>query len=162
MEMTEKMELRKEYLKNSRIFSDQNGLRLLVDREEVVIKSNIRHVDFEGFVKGHANCTSVSSVIEKIASKNTKFKDSLINARKKSLNTYFRGETGLKRLRLQAGLSQAELAEACQTTQPYIARYESGGAEPGLSRAVKMAAVLKCSIEELNEAFELTRKSQQG
>ena len=46
------------------------------------------------------------------------------------------------RLRAEAGLTQAELAERMGTTQSAIARLEGGGARPSLRTLGKLAAAL--------------------
>lgn len=64
----------------------------------------------------------------------------------------------LVKLRLNAGLSQAELAEAMDTQQPAIARLEKRTAEPNLSTMVKLAEVLGVQEEVVFKAFLTTRK----
>jgi transcriptional regulator with XRE-family HTH domain len=51
------------------------------------------------------------------------------------------------RLRLQRGLTQAQLAELVGTRQPSIARLENGNSAPSLSFLNKIAAVLNAKIE---------------
>lgn len=54
----------------------------------------------------------------------------------------------LKRLRLAAGLSQAELAESSGVPRGYIADLEQGRREPGWEVALKLAAALGVSLDE--------------
>jgi transcriptional regulator with XRE-family HTH domain len=51
----------------------------------------------------------------------------------------------IREARLRAGLSQAELARRTGRTQSGIARWERGGAEPGLSTLVEL--VRACGLE---------------
>ena len=44
------------------------------------------------------------------------------------------------------GLSQAELAERCGTTQSAIARLESGGRPPRIDTLLRVAAALDCNL----------------
>lgn len=44
------------------------------------------------------------------------------------------------------GLSQAELAELCGTTQSAIARLESGGRPPRIDTLLRVANALDCSL----------------
>ena len=51
------------------------------------------------------------------------------------------------RLRIQRGLTQAQLAEMVGTRQPSIARLENGTSTPSLSFLNKIAAALNAKIE---------------
>jgi len=53
----------------------------------------------------------------------------------------------IARLRIQRGLSQAQLAELVGTQQPSIARLENGSRFPSLSFLHKLAAALNARIE---------------
>lgn len=53
----------------------------------------------------------------------------------------------LARLRILAGLTQAQLAERAGTRQPSIARMESGAIEPSISFLRKVAAALDAQVE---------------
>lgn len=64
----------------------------------------------------------------------------------------------IAKLRLNAGLSQAELAKIMDTQQPAIARMEKGAVEPKLSTMEKLAEVLGVSVEVVVRAFINTRK----
>lgn len=48
--------------------------------------------------------------------------------------------------RRELGLSQAELAERCDTTQSAIARLEAGGRPPRIDTLLKIAAALDCEL----------------
>jgi transcriptional regulator with XRE-family HTH domain len=49
--------------------------------------------------------------------------------------------------RVHLGLSQAELAARCGTTQSAIARLESGGRPPRIDTLLKIATALGCDLE---------------
>lgn len=53
----------------------------------------------------------------------------------------------IARLRIQRGLSQAQLAELVGTQQPSIARLENGTSLPSLSFLQKIATALNARIE---------------
>jgi ribosome-binding protein aMBF1 (putative translation factor) len=48
--------------------------------------------------------------------------------------------------RRELGLSQAELAEICGTTQSAIARLESGGRPPRIDTLLRLAHALDCEL----------------
>lgn len=56
-----------------------------------------------------------------------------------------RGGLLVKEARLRAGLTQAALAKRLETTQPVIARWETGAAEPGFRTVVK--AIRACGLD---------------
>ncbi|MEU4709487.1 helix-turn-helix transcriptional regulator [Nocardia salmonicida] len=58
------------------------------------------------------------------------------------------GET-LKRLRDAAGLSQAQLGELCDIPQKTLSNYETGSAEPELSREIRLADALEVPLSTL-------------
>ncbi len=60
------------------------------------------------------------------------------------------------RLRIQRGLTQAQLAELVGTRQPSIARLESGQSRPSLSFLQRIADVLQARIEVHLVPFETT------
>jgi len=53
----------------------------------------------------------------------------------------------IARLRIERGLTQAQLAELVGTKQPSIARLERGTSEPSLAFLRKLAAVLGVRLE---------------
>lgn len=55
----------------------------------------------------------------------------------------------VKKLREQKGLSQAELAEQVDVTQPMIAQYEKGLKIPTIITGVQLARALGTTCEEL-------------
>lgn len=55
----------------------------------------------------------------------------------------------LKKRRLQAGLTQAELAELAGVTESSISYYESGARVPIVKTADKLAKALGCTLNDL-------------
>jgi predicted transcriptional regulator len=51
--------------------------------------------------------------------------------------------------RRAAGITQAELAERCETTQQQIAKIETGVVDPRLSTLRKIASALECELSDL-------------
>ncbi|MCC6709711.1 MAG: helix-turn-helix transcriptional regulator [Gammaproteobacteria bacterium] len=60
-------------------------------------------------------------------------------ARKQFAEVAYAGNDSLTGMRLKAGLSQAALAEKARTTQPYIAKIESGTVDPGTEVIARLA-----------------------
>ena len=71
----------------------------------------------------------------------------------------------LKRLRVQKGLKQQEVAEHISTSLTQVRRWETGQTSPSIDNAALLAAFYKVSLDELcglesgNEALDVTRLS---
>jgi DNA-binding XRE family transcriptional regulator len=64
-------------------------------------------------------------------------------------------EPTLRSLRLQAGLSQQDLARRLKTNQAYISKLERGEfKDPSLSRAIDLADALGVSLDVVGKAFK--------
>lgn len=55
----------------------------------------------------------------------------------------------IKKLRKQAGLTQAELAGKIGTTQDRVCRWERGKIQPSLPMLIKLASAFGVKIEDL-------------
>jgi transcriptional regulator with XRE-family HTH domain len=66
----------------------------------------------------------------------------------------------IARLRIQRGLTQAQLAELVGTRQPSIARLESGQSHPSLSFLQRVAGVLQARVEVNLVPLEAAKTSQ--
>ena len=55
----------------------------------------------------------------------------------------------IKKLRLQAGMSQEQLAAAAGVSRISIVRYESGERFPDVDVAARIAKVLNCKVDDL-------------
>ncbi len=55
----------------------------------------------------------------------------------------------LARLRMERGLTQGQLAELAGVPHQHISRWERGERNPGTKSLLKLAAALKCSLEDL-------------
>lgn len=60
----------------------------------------------------------------------------------------------IKVLRLRSGLTQSQLAAALDTSQPHVARLESGRQDAVMSTCRKLCKALNVTFDELNSAFE--------
>ena len=60
--------------------------------------------------------------------------------------------TRLKQLRLEAGLTQAELADSISMSRSGIANWEQGVCEPGVDQLKQLAEVLSMSVDILVDA----------
>lgn len=61
---------------------------------------------------------------------------------------------GIKPKRIEAGLSQKQLAEILQVTQAAVANWEAGTAYPRASQLPELAKALDCTIDELYQPPE--------
>ena len=55
----------------------------------------------------------------------------------------------IKRIRVQAGMSQESLAQAVGVSRVSIVRYETGERKPALDVAAKIAKALGCKVDDL-------------
>jgi DNA-binding XRE family transcriptional regulator len=83
----------------------------------------------------------------------------LSQARKWVSETFYNDKPTLASLRLNAGLSQAQLGKVCGIEQPHISRYESGKHEPLISVASKMAKALAVDLNLFFEAWNNSHKT---
>ena len=63
------------------------------------------------------------------------------------------GDT-VRTIRLRAGMTQKQLAAAIETSQPQIAKIESGRHDPVISTCRKLSVALGVSLDLLSEALE--------
>lgn len=80
-------------------------------------------------------------------------------ARKGIAQRFYSDQRTLASLRLERGWSQARLASEVQTSQPHIARIESGEADARLATIARIALCLSVSVGEL---AEILNRSRQG
>jgi len=73
---------------------------------------------------------------------------------------YAEGAATLARLRLEAGLSQAQLATRVRTSQSHVARIELGQVDPGTDLIARIAAALDVSPTRAFEAIRAQRRAQ--
>ena len=57
--------------------------------------------------------------------------------------------TKIMQIRKKKGVTQAELAERCETTQQTIAKIEKGLVDPKISTLHKIAEALECELSDL-------------
>lgn len=55
----------------------------------------------------------------------------------------------LRKLRIQRGLTQADLADRCGLTQPQVSSYEAGRNQPRAGNLAKIAAELRVAVDTL-------------
>ena len=55
----------------------------------------------------------------------------------------------LKKIRLERGMTQTELAEKIGITRTAICNYEAGTREPDFETLRKLVSVLECTLDEL-------------
>jgi|SRR5450759_195572 ribosome-binding protein aMBF1 (putative translation factor) len=64
--------------------------------------------------------------------------------------------------RIARDLSQKELADLCATSQPAIARLESGARPPRIDTLQRIASALDCELEVRLRPRTKTKKEKQG
>ncbi|HEX9985961.1 MAG TPA: helix-turn-helix transcriptional regulator [Thermoanaerobaculia bacterium] len=64
----------------------------------------------------------------------------------------------LRELRLERGLTQADLAARCDSNVPFISNVERGVMLPGLAMLLRLSEALECKVSELVEVLD--RKSR--
>jgi len=97
--------------------------------------------------------TDIDDFVAELCAEDPELGAMLSEARQEIAEEYFDGELSVRNLRLQAGLSQQELAAAMNTSQPYIAKLEAGKTDPRWSTVVRLADVLGCSMDQLKQAI---------
>jgi DNA-binding XRE family transcriptional regulator len=91
-----------------------------------------------------------------------KWRRELKSARSWMAETVLAGKpVTLRTLRLQRGMSQAQLAEAIGTQQPYIARIETGSADLRLETCRRLAAAMGIDLNTLDQALQGQRVLKQ-
>lgn len=63
-------------------------------------------------------------------------------ARARAANILYKDENTLKAIRMRAGLSQSELAERANTTQPHVANIEKGKVDPCTGLITRIASAI--------------------
>lgn len=91
---------------------------------------------------------------QQLISEDPAFAKSMLKARQK-LSGELRA-SGLKAIRLNAGLSQAQLAQLIGTSQPHIARLEKSPESMYLDTAVKLSHALHIDLNEIASAAGLS------
>ncbi|ANO57353.1 MULTISPECIES: helix-turn-helix domain-containing protein [Pseudomonas] len=87
----------------------------------------------------------------------------LADARAWVADTFYPGESDtLRTVRLRKGLSQMQLAERLQTSQPQVAKIESGKVDPQYSTLVKLGAALDLDPNALFRLFEAQAASKRN
>ncbi|HXS51749.1 MAG TPA: helix-turn-helix transcriptional regulator [Usitatibacter sp.] len=80
-------------------------------------------------------------------------RDEIAAARKEMAEIFDRGDITLRKLRLAQGMSQARLAERLGTTQPHIARIESGRCDVQVTTLLRIAGALGQPAQLVIDAF---------
>jgi len=87
--------------------------------------------------------------------------EALENARRRIAAVIDEGsEFSLTKLRLQAGLSQTQLAKLVGSRQPAIARLEKGEIDPGVSTIIKLSQALGVVPEAVLRASITTKAAR--
>lgn len=60
----------------------------------------------------------------------------------------------LKEMRIEAGLTQEEVAKAANTSTPNICNYEAGKYKPKYNVACRLANLFNCTVQDIMDGFE--------
>lgn len=66
----------------------------------------------------------------------------------------------IKKIRMQKGISQIELAKAINVSQTHMSNIEHGNAGLSLCTAVKIARVLNCSIDQFADENRMNSEAK--
>lgn len=66
----------------------------------------------------------------------------------------------LRALRTDRGLTQQQLADRCESNEPFISNLERGVKIPSLSMLLRLAEGLACTMCELVEVFDQNRETK--
>lgn len=144
------------------VFGTDGSVRLLNHPDVPVRAENLERcqvfvVEFEqpGVVARTAYSAFDALLTELESSKETA--SQLQEGRKWVSGNFYNDLPTLASLRLAAGLSQKQLADACGMEQPHISRYESGKHDPSLRTSRGIAKALGVNLEVFCEALDNTQ-----
>lgn len=106
-------------------------------------------VDFQPIKR--SNLSSLSSYIERLKLADQSLSEELAQARKEISEVLYPEQKSLKVLRLQRGWSQNDLANKIKTSQPQIAKIESGKVDVQISTIRKLAKAFHMSVGDMAE-----------
>lgn len=117
--------------------------------------SNVIFVTFSSgkSVVNVPGAVDIDDLVAELESLSTENAEELKRGRQWVADTFYSEHQSLAQMRLKKGWSQAELARQTNTSQPYIARLESGKVDPQMSTARKIANALGVSIEAFSQAL---------
>jgi len=102
---------------------------------------------------------SLDELLDSFAN-DTQLQEALSEARKSFAKQVYTNEVSLSALRMQTGLSQAQLASRMGTTQSYIARIEGGTTDPGTDNIARLAEALGTDEATVFVAVRNQRKTR--
>ncbi|MFK4075183.1 helix-turn-helix domain-containing protein [Ectopseudomonas khazarica] len=119
---------------------------LLTDwAQQLLAELNVRAVEVEN--KASSSYIDADDFERQLISEDAAFAKNLLRARQKLGKVL--GAQGLKAIRLNAGLSQLQLAELIGTSQPHIARLEKAPQNMQLDTAVKLSHALSIDLKDI-------------
>jgi len=98
-------------------------------------------------------CVSIADHIS-AREKNPAKRAALEAARQELAGVLYGDKATIAALRMKKGWSQQRLADEMGTSQPQVARIESGRLDPQLSTLRKLSAALGCGMQEIIQALE--------
>lgn len=130
------------------------GFRKEDSRVTVTGKAQIYFAEFMPVQRHPEGQISMSDLIESLCNDDPELSGHIASARKWAAGEFYGSEKTLKAFRLRAGLSQKDLAQLIDTSQPHIAKIEAGKADPQYSTMVKLSNALGVDLNELGEALK--------
>ncbi len=114
--------------------------------------SSVVHVSFGEWLLPSVDHPDSSSIQDFVASLEAEGYGETIQQGRRSLASWIDKKATLRTLRLAAGLSQEQLAAIMDTSQPQIARLESGRQDLSLSTMKRLSVALNVDIHEILDA----------
>ncbi|HCG9610827.1 TPA: helix-turn-helix transcriptional regulator [Vibrio parahaemolyticus] len=113
---------------------------------------NLIHVSIDVKPPKRKNISSLSSFIDGLVESDPSLKGDLVDARKEIVELLYQDQKDtLKVLRLQKGWSQADLAKMINTSQPQIAKIESGKVDVQMSTVIKLSKAFEMKVGDMSE-----------
>jgi DNA-binding XRE family transcriptional regulator len=118
------------------------------------VACHVLYAEYPAWSRPHVDHPDVLSVETVITSSIAKGRGPALEAARKRLAARIASDPQtLRELRLARGLSQADLAKLMKTSQPHIARLESGREEPTLRTLRRLADSLRTDVSKIASAF---------
>ena len=126
-----------------------------VETAPVSKKSTVVYAEFSA-VDSHSLPEDFIEIDEFVSEqeKDPQFENALKQSRRLIADKIYPEPETISKLRLERGLSQKQLADLIGSSQPHIARIESGREDIRLSTVKKLSEALDLSVSEVIDALE--------
>ena len=121
--------------------------------ESAESSATIYHVQFEPVHKPLPGSISVDGLLAHLAEHYPDFDEGMKEARQFVGKVFYEDEASLRKMRMDRGMSQTDLANIISTSQPQIAKIESGRFKPGLDTIMRLARAFEVAPGEVTEVL---------